>query len=217
MDTIALSSGTWLTPHGRQASFAVREGTSDWNTIQSILAADEYSIPAGLAGLLVDVGAHIGGWAIAAALDNPGASVVAIEALPENLELLRENVERNSLGDRVGVVGASASNRRAAAERVYYGPDAVHRFIGDQRTPRDEAFVLAPTATLEDLGPVRLLKIDCEGCEFRFLASPAIAGVEEVTGEYHGPIEALEALLLPTHLVTWSGSPGFGKFKAIRR
>src|SRR5947208_16888203 len=93
-----LQVDTWLTPHGRGTSRVTRPGTSDWNTVSACNGSnDEYHLPEGLQGWALDVGAHIGALTVPLLVDNPGLRAVAIEALPENVELLRMNLERNGV------------------------------------------------------------------------------------------------------------------------
>lgn len=224
-----LASDTWTTPGGIRATLFFRENTSDWNTVNAIMGTnDEYKLASGMTGLLLDVGAHIGAWTIAAALDNPEAQVVAIEALPENVEVIRENVSLNKVGDRVAVIEAAASCGTDPVTIAYGSTDTEfargHEFIGggiwhDDASDRKTIEVLS--VTLEAFGPVRFLKIDCEGCEWQFLDSPAIGNVAEMTGEYHprqghGPAR-LRELLEATHTVTLDDTLDFGPFTAIRR
>ena len=54
-------------------------------------------------GTFVDVGANLGYFSLLWAAQNPGNRCVAFEASPRNLDLLRRNVARNSLGGRVEV------------------------------------------------------------------------------------------------------------------
>ena len=56
-----------------------------------------------------------------------------------------------------------------------------------------------------------MLKIDCEGCEWAFLADPAIGKVEIIVGEIHPPGTQLQLvkLLTKTHYVEFIGEHGF--------
>ena len=221
-----LASDTWRTPGGRLLDLWFRPDTTDWNTLSAILTHSEYPIPRGEPGVFVDVGAHIGGWALGVAADNPLGRVFAIEALPENADLIRRNAESNGLDVVV-------LNRAAGTDPVVaYGTtdeefQRQHRYIGGAiwQTGESRRTVTLPTMSLTSLlrltGPIRLLKIDCEGCEWAFLDDPAIGEVQEITCEYHprggfGPSRVRE-LLGATHDVTLDDSQPFGPFRAMRR
>jgi FkbM family methyltransferase len=55
----------------------------------------------GSGGDLIDVGANAGYFSLLWAALNPGNRVDAFEALPANVDRLRDNTERNKLGDRI--------------------------------------------------------------------------------------------------------------------
>lgn len=228
--TDVLGVDTWRSPRGVPVQLAYRPETSDWNTLSAILTHDEYDLPHGQSGVFLDVGAHIGGWSIGAALDNPDATVVAIEALPENVTLIRHNAKRAGVDVVVIHGGASCGTEPVT---VAYGSTETdfaraHEFIGggiwhddasDRRTIDLDPVSLS--SIVAEHGPVRLMKIDCEGCEWSFLDDPAIADVQEITGEYHprqglGPLR-LREMLEPTHVVTLDDAEPFGPFRAVRR
>lgn len=214
------------TPHSRPIHMEIRPGTSDWNTVNAITGQhDEYHLPAGLSGWALDVGSHIGACAIALALDNPDLRVIAIEALPENVELLRRNVERNRVQDRVTVLEGGAGD--GSAVRIGYGSDVDHEFIGNAWAPETNRGVTVAGFSLEgilaqfDIYRVAWMKIDCEGCEAPFLESPAIGRVDHIEGEVHPVAAAALRRFLPlTHEVSFPGekaNPDFGPFVATVR
>lgn len=235
--TLTLARATWLTPAGRSAVLAYRENTSDWNTVSSIMAPhDEYSLPFGLSGTAVDAGAHIGAATIALALDNPELRVVAIEPVPPNVELLRENVAANGLTERVTILPAAIGGSSDETVTVWYGyrgNETVehHAYIGNSTLAYDgpnewpHETVEAEAVSLRSLtadGEITFLKVDTEGGEWAFLDSPAVTKVREIVGEWH-PVRGRTArdivdLLAPTHDVTLVGSlEGPGGFRAVRR
>lgn len=218
---------TFQSPHGQWYVMAVREGTSDWNTANACAGTnDEYSIPTGLFGAAIDVGAHIGAWTVPLLLDNPGLMAVAIEALPENVLLLERNLARNGLADRCVIRHGAASADQIPVRIGYTEGDPQHEFIGGaNRTGRN---VLVPGVTLQDAmdeilnlaGATRcaMLKIDCEGCEYPFLQGPALERVERIVGEVHFGSAQLGRQLEATHFVTFPGfdaNPDFGPFTAV--
>lgn len=216
---------TFQTPHGRSVSFALRPGTSDWNTANSCTGTnDEYRLPTGLSGWALDVGAHIGACTVPLLLDNPDLRVVAIEALPENVTYLRTNLAMNGVEDRCVVIERAAGG----ATRIGYGDatgeNAHSRFIGSAFAPEGQDFIEVGGVTLDEVleriaaGPFVWCKIDCEGCEYRFFDSPFVRDIAYITGEHHFGYDRVKELLEATHEVTMlGGTESFGHFEAVRR
>lgn len=215
------------TPAGRWVQMDVRDGTSDWNTVNAITkVGDEYHLPRDQEGCAVDVGSHIGAWAIALLVDNPAMRCVAIEALPENVLLIESNAALNGVSDRLVIRHGAASDSQIPVSIGYTEGDPVHEFIGGAN--RGGRNVVVPGITLDDAldevlnfaGATRvaLLKIDCEGCEYPFLQGPGLARVERIVGEVHFGSAQLGRQLEATHFVTFPGfdaNPDFGPFTAV--
>ncbi len=219
------------TPHGVPYSMAVRPGTSDWNTANACAGTnDEYHLPAGLTGWALDVGAHIGACTIPLLIDNPGLRVIAIEALPENVVMLRINASRNGVTDRLTVVDGAASDRRLGTTTIHYAPDEpVHEFIGNRDGPGRPGidarnvslgWCLDHIWRMSGVRRIAWAKIDCEGCEHSFLASRRVESIAHIEGEHHPPegIARVRELLGATHDVEhMSGTEDFGAFRAVAR
>lgn len=212
-------------PAGHAYQMRVRPGTSDWNTVNACSwPEDEYSLPHDLTGWALDIGAHIGAATIPLLLDNPGLRVVAIEALPENADLVADNAERNGVADRLILVRGAASDTTLPAIIHYAPDDPQHQYIGNQWGPSDRPGIEVPGITLEQLAaergadaaaPFAWTKIDCEGCEYHVLASPAVTLLELIVGEVHLGWQRLVDVLGPTHDL--AGGHDFGHFLAKRR
>jgi FkbM family methyltransferase len=225
------------TPSGQRVSYVVRDDTNDGALVTGILMTDEYrlaSLPP-LEGWAIDVGAHVGTVSLALAAEHPGLRVLAVEALPENCEVLLEAVRANGWTSRIVVVEAAATGDDVVSVDIPYGwswsanqPDhymAASRFIGGMVPANESSTTIScPGISLAELmgrygiERVALLKIDCEGCEWAFLASPAISRVERIIGEYHDRgFASLEALLSATHDVTHLSGESVGTFEAVLR
>ena len=219
------------TPNGRLYSMEVRPGTSDWNTVNACAGAnDEYDIPEGVTGWALDVGAHIGAWAVPFAIDNPGVSVLCVEALPENVEVLKRNIARNELTGRVWVALGAAGD--GSVVEIFYPADEQHRFIGNADHPGAPTASTGPreSLTLEALHVMAAslpgdttasrfsyMKIDCEACEYPVFAGGADL-VGTIVGEHHRGIEGIVRALIDTHDVSlMGGTEAFGQFRAVRR
>lgn len=169
MSLDAIEEITFPTPGGHEATFLYRPDTTDWNTVASCCKEDEYGLPSGLSGWAADIGAHIGGATVALALDNPDLCIIALEPLPENLDMLRANVARNGIGDRVAIVEGAVG-----VDVIFYGWSATpsmvaHRYIGnmvgESLAPQSEVHPTVYTLSgLLDLAgnPLVFLKTDCE-------------------------------------------------------
>ena len=226
------------TPHGHPARFKCRDGTSDLATVGANNRlwgnlVDEYALPEGLTGWALDVGAHIGSVTVPLLLDNPGLRVVAIEAVPDNVTLLHENLNLNGVYDRCVVVNAAAWTGKGSLE-VEYGYTGsetaeTHAYIGSvtpwMDAPGEKQSATVPILTLADAlaytddGFV-WVKADCEGCEHHFFKGPGMKRLGTIVGEWHhrdGSPEAFTERLGKTHDVTWSEGIGGGPFRAIRR
>lgn len=217
-----VTHGTFRTPRGRSVSMSYREDTNDYNTLRSCLDEDEYGLKnLTLSGHALDIGAYIGGVTVALAVDNPELHVVAVEAVPPNVDLLRENVERNGLSERVTILHAAAGKGATATIRWAFAGNLTadhHAFVGNSTiqgpnvTHRSEQVPVRTLASLVDeFGPFAFAKVDCEGCEYDFLQGPALSQVALIHGEEH-----YGTLKLPEHTVTYSpGTPPRG-FEAVR-
>lgn len=216
-----------MSPGGNRYTMRIRPGTSDWNTVQACSGTpgcDEYRLPSGLTGWALDIGAHIGAATIPLLLDNPELRVIAVEALPENAALARENATRNGVADRLILVEGGASDSELPI-RIHYAPDdAQHEYIGNQWGPQDRPFIEVPGITLTRLAAMRgadtgapfaWAKIDCEGCEYHVLASPAVALLDFIIGEVHLGWQRLVDVLGDTHEL--DGGTDFGIFTATRK
>jgi FkbM family methyltransferase len=179
-----------------------REDTNDWNTLNACLTEDEYGLKdLRLSGVALDIGAYIGGVTIGLALDNPELHVVAVEAVPPNVVLLRENLTRAGVAERVTVVEGAAGNGKPVM------PEA------DLRASHSAMVDTISLASLvADYGPFSFAKVDCEGCEYPFLSGSGLEGVALIRGEEHyGPLD------LPGYDVTYTQGNAPRGFEAVRR
>lgn len=215
----------FASPDGHRVLVACRPDTTDAMTAEACLPADEYGLRGrAFSGVALDVGAHIGAVTLALLADHPDLTVVAVEPLPENLALLRQNLALNGFADRAVVLEGAVG-----AERIFYGrsdsPFAhQHRYIGNADWQDEAQSVEAQVYSLADLrsfGAVALCKIDCEGGEWGFLDSPAVGDVAEFVGEFHtrgaNGAQRLHELLDATHEVRVDLSQHSGPFRAVRR
>lgn len=151
----------------------LRGGTRDFHVFHRVFIRDEY----GLDGLqlsgsdrVVDGGAHVGIFTLRAALT--GARVLSIEPARDNLSLLRRNVQMNDLLRRVIICPAALGAEAGEGVLSTDGDPYSWRLAA---TPTGGGGELVTVVTLESLvqehamDEITLLKLDCEGAEYRIL------------------------------------------------
>lgn len=128
---------------------------------------------------VLDVGAHVGLYALMASTDRPDITTVAFEPVPRNLEYLRTNVERNhapnlrveaaAVGDHDGTITLHIpETTRLPATASIVGSNS------EESVPTDVAIVSLDTyADEHDLGSIDLIKLDVEGAETAVLRGAA--------------------------------------------
>ena len=233
-----LAEAVFYSPRGQPARMTFRDGTSDWNTINACMTEDEYALRGlKLTGWALDIGAHIGGVTVGLALDNPDLHVIAVEAVPPNVDLLRANVRAAGVEDRVVVI-AGAVGCAGAPVDVWYGYVGTevaehHAYIGNCSLAYDNGGVLDHdtahydfAVTLDELlgmtggERIALAKVDVEGAEYAFLDTRAVSAVDEFVGEWH-PVrgntrDSIVELLARTHALVFNGPEGGpGGFRAV--
>lgn len=157
---------------------------------------------------VIDLGAHIGAFAVRARKRWPAARIICVEANPRNIDCLQKNapgadvltaavsyepgpvVLLNSIFD-----GATAG---PSDSEVVPASDPRSRLSRDANRHRVEKppAIVTVEAILDERGIERadVLKIDCEGCEWGVLESIDAGRVRYVVGEYHRGSDRLREL-----------------------
>jgi FkbM family methyltransferase len=172
--------------------FEYRVATADWQVLHEVVDRDDYDITQktiGSTSNVIDIGAHLGSFAILAATNASEGIVLSYEPDPDNFRLLTRNVARNKLTNvktfKCAVAGTS-------------GPKTLFRSIsnwGHSLTDRGysrrhvvDGVTLPQILEQNDVQTCHVLKIDCEGSEYEILMglSPQILDrIECIVGEWH--------------------------------
>ncbi|XP_053397537.1 uncharacterized protein LOC123552025 isoform X2 [Mercenaria mercenaria] len=121
----------------------------------------------------IDIGANIGYFSLLAA--SVGQAVVSVEPWTQNIEKLRNSIQKNKFEDKITILNNAVSNDRRVIHihRPYkYNPGAT-RLLSDATVTGPNVFSAA-TITLNDLANYShtkdiVIKIDIEGNECRAL------------------------------------------------
>lgn len=193
---------TFTTKQGRKVKAYFRPEKNDKNVLLSIIAEDEYCFDTlKPQGLCLDIGAHIGGATLV--LASMGLKVIAVEPLPENVEILKKNIAENGFDDLVTVISGVVSDKEGT-ETIFYSDITnvtgdVHEFIGNVysgkvnndanlRSVEVVATTLDAIFAQNDIRECGLVKIDCEGGEwpcFESISQDTLSKISAVVGELH--------------------------------
>ena len=173
--------------------FKVRVNTSDALIIWEIWMAkvyDDKRIPIHDGDVVLDLGAHIGAFAVRAAELAHNGMVYAYEASSKNYALLTENRQLNSL-DNLYIENCAVSNR--SGEMPLYTP-ADNSILASLLQDTSGFKEMVRSTTFDDIIAVHaieqvdFLKVDVEGAEFDILfACPAetLTKIRRMVIEFH--------------------------------
>lgn len=147
---------------------------------------------------VVDVGANQGFFTLYAA--SKGATVYAFEPCADNFDVLKWNVTRNGLEDRVKLFNVAVTSKKGEVS-LFVGRDASGNVLSEtvstcnpdtEGKSSDANLVSSVTldSLLSDLNISRcdLLKVDCEGAEYEILRSTSresFRKIERISMECH--------------------------------
>lgn len=157
-----------------------RQGTHDAMVVSEIAKGDYAWLEPSEGDVILDVGGHIGAFAVDAALK--GAYVVTAEPDRENRRMLRRNVKANGVQDRVELVRGALVRDSWAGEFVAFYPAANGRTGSGTLYPVEQSPCVqveaVPVKPLLDSVAPNKVKLDCEGSEYELMS--AVAGCQSV-------------------------------------
>lgn len=171
--------------HIKEFMFLVRSGTTDICIIKEVIANDTYGVTNQIkfGDIVIDVGAHIGSFAIYAT--SLGARVLAFEPATVNFNLLLENIELNGHEIETRKLGIMDPG----GQRTLYIRDC--NFGGSSFYTEGEWIEEVETITLKEVFDnynverCDFLKVDCEGAEYDILRDfPYFNRVKRIALEY---------------------------------
>jgi FkbM family methyltransferase len=178
--------------------FRMRDGSrmrcriADGGGLLSVHVDRDYDIP-GIdwpnVRTIVDIGAHVGGFTVWAALRAPAARCLAVEPNPETFSMLVRNIRDNGLSDRVTAVNAAVAGAPGTGSL-----ELIEHSLGTRLARHGDGKVSVEVTTMRALmasagmQQVDVLKIDCEGMEYEVFGSmdsADLARFRVVACEYH--------------------------------
>lgn len=160
---------------------------TDGEVLDEVWVRNDYRVDRRFSGTVVDIGANIGAFSVLAA--KAGARlVVAYEPEEGNFERLHHHLDLN----RCEAVTMQEAVTRAGVDQVAItGKGGGARLATTSDVDPEGVPCTTLAGLLDQWGPVEFLKMDIEGGEYpAFESCPveALAGIERMALEFHGPL-----------------------------
>jgi FkbM family methyltransferase len=163
-----------------------------WPIIE-MFATDDYRLKGYSlnAPRILDIGAHIGSFTVAACHVFEGARCTSYEPAPDTFTYLKRNVVNNGLEHQVRLMPCAVTGTGASVTLTGRGiGDSTNRVV---RADEHAGDISAPGTTLREAlrsidGPIDICKIDCEGAEYDIVESVDESDWSQVRAlilEYH--------------------------------
>lgn len=163
-----------IVPMGNRRRFKIRTASTDWLVLFETWVINNYEerqFSPRTCKLILDVGAHIGGFSVYCAEKFPLAKIYAFEPLKENYNLLKWNLRLNR-STNVTSLNQAVSSRSGVSD--FYIPDsngAVASMMLNDANNRVTVDTVSLNEFIESrqIENVDFLKIDAEGSEYDIL------------------------------------------------
>jgi FkbM family methyltransferase len=170
------------------AHLRYRLNRGDLQSFREVWLGETYRLPAALASVetIVDLGANIGLTSVYLAQHYGARRLIAVEPVPSNAALLRQNLELNNVaGDVIeAVIGA--------VDGVAHFHDASHSNLGYVADEGRDVRSVSMKTVLDQLGTaeIDILKVDIEGGEQGLLTGERswLRHVRSLMIEFHPPL-----------------------------
>lgn len=140
-------------------------------------------------GVILDIGAGIGEFAIQAAAACPGCRVIGFEPFEQSCTFFRKNIETNALTNVTAVLAAVTSTAGNLALDVSSGNPLQFRAQTSYSSENSvETVRLVNYLDEQNITTVDLLKLDCEGGEYDILlplSNQELQRIKRIVMEYH--------------------------------
>lgn len=200
-----LRSRVFTAPNGEKRTLYFRDGTNDESTIIACFEQDFYKFlehEYDSNDVFLDLGSDVGAVSVLFSTLPTRHRIIAVEPLPENCEVIRENASENNV-DIVLYEKALWVDSNSKVN-VFYADDSesgkVHKYMGgiNMADPLSKGtgnkYVTVSTINLEQIftdnkiESCGFLKMDIEGAEERLFSNlplPLLDRMKFITGEYH--------------------------------
>lgn len=175
--------------------------SSDFVVAHEMFSRDDYGLSRVVSvhetPVILDLGANIGAFSVAAAMRFPNAKIFAYEPEEENFQILLKNIELNKLTDRVvprqAAVAGHDGVQKLFLSNFEYGHSLVKEFIVEEKINETEMLSVSCVTLKNILDTNRLryadlIKMDIEGSEYEVLyglSDEQYKNIDQIVLEIH--------------------------------
>ena len=138
--------------------------------------------------VIIDVGGHIGLFSLYASQFCKTGSIFTFEPMPENFQLLSENIKSNHL-DNIHIFNLAVSNSNSFVKLFLNEDDAGHSMFSESlKSVNVDSTSLKQIFDDNNIECCDFLKLDCEGAEYEIiknLPSEYFRKIKKIVIEYH--------------------------------
>lgn len=139
--------------------------------------------------IIIDIGGHIGLFALYASVMSPKGKIISAEPHPQNFLLLKENITENNLNNIVLVNKAISDSNKNIELFIDTFDDSAHSIYDNGRNSiQIKGITLEEIMNNNQISKCDMLKIDCEGAEFKIIESLSdndLLKIDKLCLEYH--------------------------------
>lgn len=139
--------------------------------------------------VIIDIGGHIGLFALYASIMSPKGKIISIEPYPQNFLLLKENIINNNLNNTIFVNKAITDSNKNIELFIDTCDDAAHSIYDNGKNSICiNGITLGEIMNKNQISKCDMLKMDCEGAEFEIIKSLSdddLLKIEKLCLEYH--------------------------------
>lgn len=139
--------------------------------------------------VIIDIGGHVGLFALFASLNSHKGKIISIEPHPKNFNLLKENINDNNFHNVVVIDKAVTDKNKNLELFVNPSDDSAHSIHGDgENIIQIQGISLSEIMIENGISKCNILKMDCEGAEFEIIGSLSddeLLKIDKICLEYH--------------------------------
>jgi FkbM family methyltransferase len=138
--------------------------------------------------IVIDIGAHIGLFALFASQFCKNGKIYCFEPVKENFELLESNLMLNNIKNVIAVNAAISTNNEKITIYLNEDESGHSMYVTGTKKIEVKSFTLQNVFDSNKLEKCNFIKIDCEGEEYKIidsLSTPYFDKINKICIEYH--------------------------------